>query len=156
MPYFNEFRMNELLLGKIIVAKKTSNFGNNSEDDEEVKQFLSELEEQKRESSKKIVIRVMEKITGKKLVSFKNNIGQKSIREYDPSLTRIKPEIRLSHTIQPSISFDDNINEWRTYIHDENIRSEEEWILKGIREEERKQLVDVYSETILNKMMKIY
>ena len=156
MPYFNEFRMNELLLGKIIVAKKTSNFGNNSEDDEEVKQFLSELEEQKREASKKIVIRVMEKITGKKLVSFKNNIGQKSIREYDPNLSRIKPEIKLSHTIQPSIDFEDNINEWRTYIHDENIRSEENRIKKDEKEVERKRLVEVYSDTILNKMMKIY
>jgi hypothetical protein len=110
MPHFNEFRMNKVLLGEIIVAKKNANFYNNIEDGLEVQQFLQDLEEVKRNKSKSIIVHVMEKITGKNLMEFQNDQGKKSVREYIPGTEVVKPTVKLSHTINPTIDFKDDIN----------------------------------------------
>ena len=155
MPHFNEFRMNKELLGEVIFAKKKLNFSNDTEEDEEVRQFLNDLEDEKRENNKSIILRVMEKVTGKNLVQFKNDVGKKSIREYNPNNEHSRPQIRLSHTISPTIDFADDVNAWREYIHEEHIRDEQRMIEKDNQEKSRKFLVEIYSGSIQREMMKI-
>ena len=154
MPHFNEFRMNEELLGKVLVARK--NFDLSATDDEqmEVRKFINELEEEKRVQKKSLKIRILEFITGKKLIQFKDQFGQKIIREYTPE-TELKPELNVSITIDRQIDFGDDVNKWRKYIHEENIRSEQKRIDKGRQAKQRQDIVIAYSILINKKMMKI-
>lgn len=154
MPHFNEFRMNEELLGKVLVARK--NFDLSATDDEqmEVRKFINELEEEKRTEKKSFKLRFLELITGKKLVQFKDQFGKKIIREYTPE-TGLKPELHISITLDRQIDFGDDVNEWRRYIHEENIRSEQKRIDKRRQAKEHATIVSIYAEIIYKKMMKI-
>ena len=93
-------------------------------------------------------------LTGKKYVKLKDRYGLKIVREFT-SDNGLKPELRLSLTIERQIDFGDDVNAWRTYVHEENIRSEEIKIEKQKIADNRKNLVGAYSETINKVMMKI-
>jgi hypothetical protein len=53
------------------------------------------------------------------------------------------------------IDFGDDVNEWRNYVHEENIRDEERWIKKSEQEKHRKILVATMEKVFLDKMMKV-
>jgi hypothetical protein len=156
MPIFNEFRINKILLGEILLEKRKSLDSLHIEDDEEIEQFLVDLDEQNRINNKSLYVRLLEKFTKKNLVQFVDYNGDKQIREYTPLLKKEKPIIKLSKTIEPTLDFGDDINEWRNYIHEENIRDEEKKIEKEKMNKVRQSLVEIYSEFVSRKMMKIY
>jgi hypothetical protein len=93
-------------------------------------------------------------LTGKKYIQLKDRFGQKIIREFTAD-NEVKPELRLSLTIDRQIDFGDDVNAWRTYVHQENIRSEERRIEKQKNANNRANLVEAYSETINKVMMRI-
>ena len=154
MPNFNEFRMNEELLGKVLVAKKNKDFSSTEEEELEVRKFINELEETNRTKKKSLKVRMLEMITGKKLIEFKDQFGKKIIREYTPTVAE-KPELKICFTIEREIDFGDDVNEWRNYVHEENIRDEERWIKKSEQEKHRKLLVATMEKVFLDKMMKV-
>jgi len=154
MPNFNEFRMNEELLGKVLVAKKNMDFSSTQEEDLEVREFINELEETNRTKQKGLKVRLLELITGKKLIEFKDQFDKKIIREYIPGNAE-KPQLRVSRTLEREIDFGDDVNEWRSYVHEENIRDEERWIKKSEQEKHRKILVATMEKVFLDKMMKV-
>lgn len=154
MPHFNEFRINEQLLGRVIVARKNFDLSATLEEQMEVRKFLAEIEEEKREKSKSFKVRFLEFITKKKYVEFQDVDGFNTMRQYNPEES-ISPEIRLSQTIERPIDFGDDVGAWREYIHEENIRSEEERIEKEKQAKSWKELIEVYSHSILKKMMKV-
>ena len=153
MPHFNEFRMNEELLGKVLVAKKNKDFSSTEEEELEVRKFINELEEKKNAEKSTFYLRLIGFITGKKYIQFKDRFGQKIVREFTAD-NGLKPRLRLSLTIKRQIDFGDDVNAWRTYVHKENIRAEEMRIEKK-NANNRKNLVGAYSETINRVMMKI-
>jgi len=154
MPHFNEFRMNEELLGKVLVARKNVDLSATDDEHMEVRKFINELEEERRTRKKSFKLRFLELITGKKLIEFKDQFGQRIIREYTPE-EDLKPELHISITIDRQIDFGDNVNEWRNYIHEENIRSEQRRIDKRKQAKEHEAIVSIYAEIINKKMMKI-
>lgn len=154
MPHFNEFRMNEDLLGKVLVARKNVDLSATDDEQMEVRKFINELEEEKRTEKKSFKLRFLELITGKKLIEFKDQFGKKIIREYTPE-TDLKPELHISITLDRQIDFGDDVNEWRRYIHEENIRSEQKRIDKRRQAKEHAAIVSIYAEIINKKMMKI-
>jgi len=154
MPNFNEFRMNEELLGKVLVAKKNMDFSSTEEEDLEVRKFINELEESNRTKKKSLKLRFLELITGKKLVEFKDQFGKKIIREYTPSGAE-KPQLRIYLTIEREMDFGDDVNQWRNYVHEENIRDEERWIRRAENEKNHKNLVATLEQVFTKKMMKI-
>ena len=153
MPNFNEFRMNEELLGKVLVAKKNMDFSSTEEEDFEVRKFINELEEANRTKKKSLKVRFLELITGKKLVEFKDQFGNKVIREYTPNEAE-KPQPKIL-TIERDMDFGDDVNKWRNYVHEENIRDEERWIRRSENERNHKQLVATIEQVFTKKMMKI-
>ena len=154
MPHFNEFRMNEELLGKVLVARKNVDLSATDDEQMEVRKFINELEEEKRTEKKSLKLRFLELVTGKKLVEFKDQFGKKIIREYTPE-TELKPELHISITLDRQIDFGDDVNEWRRYIHEENIRSEQKRIDKCRQAKDHAAIVSIYAEVIHKKMMKI-
>ena len=154
MPHFNEFRVNEALLGQVLVARQ--NFDLSATEDEHmgVRQFLSELEEKKIYEKTTLYLRLVGFLTGKKYIQLIDRFGQKIVRELTIE-NELKPELRLSLTIERQIDFGDDVNAWRTYVHKENIRSEELRIEKQKNAKNRAKLMGVYSETINKVMMKI-
>lgn len=153
MPNFNEFRMNEELLGKVLVAKKNMDFSSTEEEDFEVRKFINELEEANRTKKKSLKVRFLELITGKKLVEFKDQFGNKVIREYTPNESE-KPQPKIL-TIERDMDFGDDVSKWRNYVHEENIRDEERWIKRSENERNHKQLVATIEQVFTKKMMKI-
>ena len=93
-------------------------------------------------------------LTGKKYVKLKDRYGLSIVREFTTD-NGLKPELRLSLTIERQIDFGDDVNAWRTYVHQENIRSEEVRIEKQKNANNRANLVGAYSETINKVMMRI-
>lgn len=154
MPHFNEFRMNEELLGKVLVAKKNKDFSSTEEEELEVRKFINELEEKKNAEKSTFYLRLIGFITGKKYIQFKDRFGQKIVREFTAG-NGLKPELRLSLTIKRQIDFGDDVNAWRTYVHEENIVAEELRIEKQKNANNRASLVGAYSETINKVMMRI-
>ena len=154
MPHFNEFRMNEELLGKVLVARQNFDLSATEDEQMEVRQFLNELEEKKHAERTSLYLRFVGFLTGKKYIQLKDKFGQKIIREFTAD-NEVKPELRLSLTIDRQIDFGDDVNAWRKYIHEENIRSEEMRIEKQKNANNRAQLVGIYSETINKIMMRI-
>jgi hypothetical protein len=154
MPDFNTFRINELLLGKVLVARQRVDFSITESEQLEVRQFLQELEEKKRDEKSTVFLRFIGFLTGKKYIQLRDNFGQRIVREVNSEI-ELKPELRISLTIERQIDFGDDVNEWRKYVHEENIRTEQRIIDKKIHSENRKILIDAYSEIINKKMMKI-
>lgn len=155
MPHFNEFRINEELLGKVLVVRKSVDFSATDEEHIEVRKFINDLEEEKRTEKKGLKLRFLELVTGKKLVQFKDHLGNKVLREYTPN-NADKPELRISMTIERDIDFGDDVNEWRNYVHEENIRDEERWIKRAEQEKNHKRLVATIEQVFPQKMMKVY
>lgn len=155
MPNFNEFRIDKKLLGKVLVARRNSDIDITDSDDLEVRNFLAELDEEKREKNKGLLIKITEKITGKKLVQYTGSDGKKTIREYDSSQNKIKPVISLSKTTPRPIDFGNDVNAWRAYIHQQHIDSENEYLKSGDREKTRQKIVEAFSENILKKMLEV-
>ena len=154
MPHFNEFRTNELLLGQVLVAKQNFDFAASEDEHLEVRKFMRELEEQKRKEDSSLYLRLVSFLTGKKYVQIKDRFGNKLIREID-SDTELKPKLRISVTINRQVDFCGDVNVWKKYIHEENIRIEQRNIEKKARSEERKLMVAAYAESINKKMMKL-
>lgn len=154
MPHFNEFRTNEDLLGKVLVARKNVDLSATDDENMEVRKFINEMEEERRTQKKSLKLRLLELMTGKKLIEFKDQFGKKIIREYEPD-TELKPQLHISITLDRQIDFGDDVNEWRRYIHEENIRSEQKRIDKRRQAKEHAAIVSIYAEIISRKMMKI-
>lgn len=154
MPHFNDFRINEELLGKVLVARKNIDLSATEEEQLEVRKFIKELEEEKRTNNRNIFVSVLEVITGKKYVQMKDPYGKKIIREYIPD-NEIKPNLKLSITVERPLDFGDEVNEWRKYIHEENIRSEQNRIERGKQAKHRKKIVEAFSHSIQKTMMKL-
>lgn len=154
MPHFNEFRVNEALLGKVLVARQNFDLSATEDEQNEVRQFLNELEEKKNTEKSTLYLRLIGFLTGKKYIQLKDRFGQKIVREFTTD-NGLKPELRLSLTIDRQIDFGDDVNAWRTYVHQENIRSEEVRIEKQKNANNRANLVGAYSETINKIMMRI-
>jgi hypothetical protein len=127
MPDFNTFRTNELLLGKVLVARQNVDLSASEDEQMEVRQFLHELEEKKRSETSTLYLKFIGLLTGKKYIQLRDKFGQKIIREVS-SEVELKPELRISVTIERQIDFGDDVNEWRKYVHEENIRSEQKRI----------------------------
>ena len=70
MPHFNEFRMNKDLLGKVLVARQNFDLSATEDEQMEVRQFLSELEEKKHTERTSLYLRFVGFLTGKKYVCF--------------------------------------------------------------------------------------
>ncbi len=155
MPNFNEFRIDQKLLGKVLVARRNSDIDITDSDDLEVRNFLAELDEEKREKSKNLLLRIVEKITGKKLVQYTGSDGKKTIREYNPNQNKTKPIISLQKTIPRPIDFGNDVNAWRTYIHQQHMDSENEYLQIADREIIRQEMVQAFSKNILKKMFEI-
>jgi hypothetical protein len=154
MPHFNEFRVNEALLGKVLVARQNFDLSATEDEQNEVRQFLHELKEQKNAEKSTLYLRLIGFITGKKYIQLKDRFGQKIVREFTVD-NGMKPELRLSLTIERQIDFGDDVNAWRTYVHKENIVAEELRIEKQKNANNRANLIGAYSETINKVMMKI-
>ena len=154
MPHFNEFRVNKALLGEVLVARQNFDLSATEDEQNEVRQFLNELEEKKNYDKTSLYLRFVGFLTGKKYVKLRDRYGLKIVREFT-SDNGLKPELRLSLTIDRQIDFGDDVNAWRTYVHQENIRSEEVRIEKQKNANNRANLVGAYSETINKVMMKI-
>lgn len=154
MPYFDEFRINEKLLGKVVRAKLKIDLSYTEEEDLETKQFLLDLEKEKRNKSKNIKIWFLELITGKKLVEFENSFGKNSIREYEENNV-LKPTLLIKETLQRPIDFGYDVNAWREYIRQEHLKEEQEKREKEDWEKMHKNLMQVFSETIYKKMFQI-
>lgn len=154
MPHFNEFRVNEALLGQVLVARQNFDLSATEDEQMEVRQFLHELEERKNYEKTTLYLRLVGFLTGKKYIQLKDRFGQKIVREFTVD-NELKPELRLSLTIERQIDFGDDVNAWRTYVHKENIRSEEVRIEKQKNANNRASLIGAYSETINKVMMKI-
>ena len=154
MPDFNTFRTNEMLLGKVLVARQNFDLYASEDEQIEVRQFLHELEEKKRKESSSLYLRFISLLTGKKYVQLKDRFGQKIIREVNDEV-ELKPELRISLTIERQIDFGDDVNEWRKYVHEENIRSEQRRIQGKAHSEDRKLIMNAYAEIINRVMMKV-
>ena len=154
MPHFNEFRVNEALLGKVLVARQNFDLSATEDEQNEVRQFLNELEEKKNAEKSTLYLRLIGFLTVKKYVKLKDRYGLSIVREFTTD-NGLKPELRLSLTIDRQIDFGDDVNAWRTYVHQENIRSEEVRIEKQKNANNRANLVGAYSETINKVMMRI-
>lgn len=154
MPHFNEFRVNKALLGQVLVARQNFDLSATEDEHMEVRQFLSGLEDKKNYEKTTLYLRLVGFLTGKKYIQLKDRFGQKIVRELTIE-NELKPELRLSLTIERQIDFGDDVNAWRTYVHKENIRSEEARIEKQKNAKNRAKLMGVYSETINKVMMKI-
>ena len=154
MPHFNEFRVNEALLGKVLVARQNFDLSATEDEQNEVRQFLNELEEKKNTEKSTLYLRLIGFLTGKKYIQLKDRFGQKIVREFTTD-NGLKPELRLSLTIDRQIDFGDDVNAWRIYVHQENIRSEEVRIEKQKNANNRANLVGAFSETINKVMMRI-
>lgn len=154
MPHFNEFRMNKKLLGEVLVARQNFDLSATEDEQMEVRQFLNELEENKVAQKTTLYLRFVGFLTGKKYIKLKDRFGLNIVREFKLD-NELKPELRLSVTIERQIDFGDDVNAWRTYIHEENIRSEENKREIQKTANNRKHLVEAYSETINKVMMKI-
>lgn len=154
MPHFNEFRTNEELLGKVLVARQKFDLSASEDEQLEVRQFINELEEKKLYKKTDLYLRFVGLLMGKKYIKLKDKFGQKIIRELKIT-EETKPELRLSLTIDRQMDFGDDVNAWRNYIHEENIRSEERRIQKDEQSKYRKKMVEAYSEIINKVMMRI-
>ena len=154
MPDFNTFRTNKLLLGQVLVARQNVDLSATENDHLEVRQFLHELEEKKRKETSTLFLRFIGLFTGKKYVKLTDRFGQNIIREFNSEFEP-KPELRISLTIERQIDFGDDVNEWRKYVHEENIRTEEKIIENKIHAENRKILIGAYAEIINRTMMKV-
>lgn len=154
MPDFNTFRTNKLLLGQVLVARQNVDLSATENDHLEVRQFLHELEEKKRKETSTLFLRFIGFLTGKKYVKLTDRFGQNIIREFNSEFEP-KPQLRISITIERKIDFGDDVNEWRKYVHEESIRTEQKIIENKINSENRKTLVGAYSEIINRTMMKI-
>lgn len=122
MPHFNEFRINEELLGKVLVARRGADLSATDEEHIEVRRFMSELGEKKRAKEKSLKVLILEMLTGKKFVEFKDQNGDKKILEYVPREVE-KSEPRISVTIDRDIDFGDDVIGWRNYVHEESKHS---------------------------------
>lgn len=154
MPHFNQFRINEELLGKVLVARKSVDFSATEEERMEVRRFMNELEEEKRTERKSLKVLILEMLTGKKFVEFKDHNGDKTFREYVPCKAE-KPEPRISMTIDRDMDFGDDVNEWRNYVHEENIRDEQRWIKRAEQEKNHKILVATIEQVFTKEMMRV-
>jgi hypothetical protein len=101
-----------------------------------------------------LYLRLIGFITGKKYVKLKDRYGLSIVREFTTD-NGLKPELRLSLTIERQIDFGDDVNAWRTYVHEENTVAEELRIEKQKNANNRQNLIGAYSETINKVMMKI-
>jgi hypothetical protein len=120
----------------------------------EVRQFLHELEEKKRKETSTLFLRFIGFFTGKKYVKLTDRFGQSIIREFNSEFEP-KPELRISLTLEREIDFGDDVNEWRKYVHEENIRTEQRIIDNKIHSENRKLILGAYAEIINRAMMKV-
>lgn len=154
MPHFNEFRTNEMLLGQVLVARQNFDLTASEDEQLEVRQFLHELEEKKRNENASLYLRLISFFTGKKYAQIKDRFGNKLIREISDEV-ELKPELRISVTVERQIDFGDDVNAWREYIHQENIRAEQRQLEKKAQEEDRELIVAAYAESINKKMMKL-
>ena len=157
MPHFNEFRVNKKLLGEVLVARQNVDLLSTDDEQNEVRQFIEELEKKKNYAKTSLYLRLVGFLTGKqyvKLNNVKDNDGRRVVRELNTN-NDLKPELRLSLTIERQIDFGDDVNAWRTYVHEENIRSEELRIEKQKNAINRTNLIGAYSERINKVMMKI-
>jgi hypothetical protein len=154
MPDFNTFRTNEMLLGKVLVARQNVDLLATEDEQLEVRQFLHELEEKKRSENSTLFLKFIGLLTGKKYIQLRDKFGQKIIREVS-SEVELKPELRISLTTERQIDFGDDVNEWRKYVHEESIRTEQKIIENKINSENRKILIGAYAEIINRKMMKV-
>lgn len=154
MPDFNTFRTNELLLGKVLVARQNVDLSASEDEQLEARQLLHELEEKKRQEQSSLYLRFISFITGKKYVQLKDRFGHKIIREIN-SEVELKPELRISITTERQIDFGDDVNAWRAYIHEENIRSEQKQIERQNNAKDRKLIIQAYSQIITNIMMRV-
>ena len=87
-------------------------------------------------------------------ISNYSRFGQNIIREFNSEFEP-KPELRISLTIEREIDFGDDVNEWRKYVHEENIRTEQRIIDNKIHSENRKLILGAYAEIINRAMMKV-
>jgi hypothetical protein len=154
MPDFNTFRTNELLLGKVLVARQNVDLSASEDEQMEVRQFLHELEEKKRSETSTLYLKFIGLLTGKKYIQLRDKFGQKIIREVS-SEVELKPELRISVTIERQIDFGDDVNEWRKYVHEENIRSEQKRIERQNNAKDRNLIIQAYSQIITNIMMRV-
>lgn len=154
MPDFNRFRTNEMLLGKVLVARQNVDLLATEDEQLEVRQFLHELEEKKVRENSTLFLRFIGFLTGKKYVQIKNVFGKKIVREINLEFEP-KPELRIALTLEREIDFGDDVNEWRKYVHEESIRTEQKLIENKINSENRKILIGAYAEIINRKMMKV-
>lgn len=154
MPHFNEFRINEELLGKVLVARRGADLSATNEEYMEVRRFMNELEEKKRTKRKSLKVLILEMLTGKKFVEFKDQNGDKKIREYVLSDGE-KPEPRISATIDRDIDFGDDVIAWRNYVHEESIRDGQRWIKKAEQEKNHEILVATIEQVFYKEMMRI-
>lgn len=154
MPDFNTFRTNEMLLGQVLVARQNVDLSASEDEQMEVRQFLHELEEKNRQEQSSLFVRFISFITGKKYVQLKDRFGQKIIREVTNE-EQIKPMLKISLTVKRDIDFGDDVNEWRRYIHEQNILSEKKEIENREHEKHRHTLIEAYSQIINRAMMKI-
>ena len=69
MPHFNEFRVNEALLGKVLVARQNFDLSATEDEQNEVRQFLNELEEKKNAEQSTLYLRLIGFLTGKNMSS---------------------------------------------------------------------------------------
>lgn len=154
MPDFNTFRTNELLLGKVLVARQNVDLSASEDEQMEVRQFLHELEEKKRSETSTLYLKLIGLLTGKKYIQLRDKFGQKIIREVS-SEVELKPELRISVTTERQIDFGDDVNAWRAYIHEENIRSEQKRIERQNNAKDRNLIIQAYSQIITNIMMRV-
>lgn len=155
MPTFNEFRINEDLLAEIREAKKNVDLTLTKEESNEVDKLIKEFQLKEIEKKKSLLLRVYEKLFGKKLMRDKDNNGFLTIRQYDPEYS-YKPELKVSVTIERPIDFGDEIDEWRKQLKLESILSEERELEKVENEKTHKKLILIYSSFIERQMMKTY
>jgi hypothetical protein len=143
-----------LLLGKVLVARQNVDLSASEDEQMEVRQFLHELEEKKRSETSTLYLKFIGLLTGKKYIQLRDKFGQKIIREVS-SEVELKPELRISVTIERQIDFGDDVNEWRKYVHEENIRSEQKRIERQNNAKDRNLIIQAYSQIITNIMMRV-
>ncbi len=136
MPNFNTFNINEVLLGKVLTAKKYGDIDHNSKDKSEARDIYRKWLEKETEKEKSVYHLFLERVTGKKLLRYIDDQGRPKFMEYRP-LDTYQPEIKIESTVERPIDFGSDLFGWLKSIHDERKEIEmKEMLDKKITQEQ--------------------
>jgi hypothetical protein len=147
MPNFNNFNINEDLLGRILKSKKNDCILSDIEE-KESKDIYHKYNHQ--QEKKSITHLLYEKLINKKLVKFTDSNRMKRYRVSNGDEEYV-PVKKLRSTFPRPMEFGDDLFDWLKYIKSEHKRIEEE----KTKVKTENNIIANYSNFIQNRMMKL-